>query len=183
MRKPLNTPIRKPKSRERNIHLRLSIHVPKNTIPQLRRHMPITPLPHPPPHIRKPIEESRRLGRQPRRHPLPYRFRQEARILRRGRAFERIVEAVAGPQQEFFEVRGGDYGGDADVAEEVPGGGDQGGEVVEGEKVEDVEHYFGGELIDGEGVEALEGEAGLEAEFNLCGVWGCWGGDGGWWCC
>lgn len=89
-----------------------------------------------------------------------------------------IEEAVAGPEDEVSESWGGDGGGDADVAEEMPACGDEGGEVVELEAAEDVEHEFDGELVDGEGVELLEVETGLEALFNLCDA--CWAvGEGG----
>lgn len=60
----------------------------------------------------------------------------------------------------------------------MPAGCDEGGEVVELEAAEDVEHDFDWELVDGEGVELLEVETGLEALFNLCAACGAVGEGG-----
>lgn len=80
---------------------------------------------------------------------------------------QRIEKSAPRPEEDVSESRGGDCLCDADVAEEMPGCGDEGGVVVQLEAGEDVEHYFDGEAVDGEFVELVQVQAGLEALFNL----------------
>lgn len=140
MRQPFNMSIREAKTSQSNINHRLRIQTTENLLSDLIRHSLKRPL-QACAHVRESAEESWPWGEMV-EHLAPYLRGKEAPIDARRvrRVFEGIVEAVAGPEEDFAEAWGWEWRGDADVAEEVPAGGDEGGEVVEGEAGEDVEH-------------------------------------------
>lgn len=60
-----------------------------------------------------------------------------------------VIEAHAWPDEDLLKPECGEGWGDPVTAEEVPEAGDEGGVVVHGQAVDDVEEDLGGELVDG----------------------------------